>query len=118
MKNQIIKINVILCIFFFSDEICQEDWLEIYNTYKDGTENRLGRYCGMTAPGPVESVRGATGIKILFRTDEKDVYSGFKARYSFETAKSIFGGDYSIVSVKVAVCGDMMNGFYSYYRLR
>lgn len=79
---------------FIRDEVCQEDWLEIYNTYKDGTENRLGRYCGVTAPGPVESFRGAVGVKLFFRTNEKGVYSGFKARYSFETAKSIFGGKF------------------------
>ncbi|KAF4525770.1 hypothetical protein B566_EDAN002032 [Ephemera danica] len=42
---------------------CQEDWLEIYNMYKDGTEKLIGRYCGLTGPGPVESNRGATGLK-------------------------------------------------------
>jgi hypothetical protein len=45
----------------------------------------------MTAPGPIESNRGAMGLKIILHADSEGVYSGFKARYSFETAKSIFG---------------------------
>ncbi|PSN56363.1 hypothetical protein C0J52_03754 [Blattella germanica] len=72
--------------------ICQEDWLEMYNTYKDGTEKLVGRYCGMTAPGPIESNRGATGMKIILHSDQEGVFSGFKARYTFEGVKSIFGG--------------------------
>ena len=71
--------------------VCQEDWLEVYNIYRDGTEKIVGRYCGMTAPGPIESNRGAVGLKIILHADSEGVYSGFKARYSFETAKSIFG---------------------------
>lgn len=72
--------------------VCQEDWLEMYNMYRDGTEKLIGRYCGMTAPGPLDSTRGAVGIKILLHSDQEGVYSGFKARYSFEVAKSIYGG--------------------------
>lgn len=60
----------------------------------------MGRYCGMTAPGPVESNRGATGLKIILHTNQEGVYSGFKARYTFETAKSIFGGKYSNIQKK------------------
>ncbi|XP_031332615.1 cubilin isoform X4 [Photinus pyralis] len=71
--------------------VCEEDWLEIYNTYRDGTEKAIGRYCGMTAPGPIESNRGAIGLKIVLHANSEGVYSGFKARYTFETAKSIFG---------------------------
>ncbi|KAG8237067.1 hypothetical protein J437_LFUL005174 [Ladona fulva] len=70
---------------------CQEDWLEVYNVYKDGTERQVGRYCGVTAPGPVESNRGAIGLKVLLHSDGEGVFSGFKARYTFEIAKSIFG---------------------------
>lgn len=71
--------------------VCQEDWLEIFNVYRDGTEKLIGRYCGMTAPGPIESNRGALGLKLLLHADSEAVYSGFKARYNFETAKPIFG---------------------------
>ena len=52
----------------------------------------IGRYCAMTAPGPVESTLGALGVKVILHTDSELVYSGFKARYIFENAKSIFGG--------------------------
>lgn len=64
----------------------------MYNVYRDGTEKLIGRYCGMTAPGPLVSNRGATELKVLLHSDQEGVFSGFKARYSFEVAKSIFGG--------------------------
>lgn len=70
---------------------CQEDWLEVFNIYRDGDERIVGRYCSMTAPGPIESTRGALGLKIVLHADSEGVYSGFKARYNFETARSIFG---------------------------
>lgn len=66
--------------------VCQEDWLEIYNQYRDGTEILLGRYCGMTAPGPIESAIDAIGIKIILHADQENVASGFKARYTFEVS--------------------------------
>ena len=87
-----------LTIPYFSVNICLEDWLEMYVLYRDGTVRLLGRYCGLTAPGPVESPRGALGIRILLHTDHENVASGFKARYIFEVAKSVFGdcgGNYS-----------------------
>lgn len=71
--------------------VCLEDWLEMYVIFRDGSERFLGRYCGLTAPGPVESPRGAVGIRILLHTDQESVASGFKARYIFEVAKSVFG---------------------------
>ncbi|XP_024938391.1 bone morphogenetic protein 1 isoform X2 [Cephus cinctus] len=76
---------------FYGPQICQEDWVEIYNMYRDSTEKLIGRYCGMTSPGPVESNLGALGLKVILHTDSELVYSGFKARYTFEVAKSIFG---------------------------
>lgn len=75
----------------FRASVCQEDWLEIFNVYRDGTEKIVGRYCSMTAPGPIESNRAAMGLKIILHADSEGVYSGFRARYNFETAKSIFG---------------------------
>lgn len=83
-------INVYICHKYFR-AVCQEDWLEIYNVYRDGTEKLVGRYCSTTAPGPIESNRGALGLKVILHADSEGVYSGFKARYNFETAKSIFG---------------------------
>ncbi|XP_055324620.1 uncharacterized protein LOC129579067 isoform X3 [Sitodiplosis mosellana] len=77
---------------------CSEDWLEIYVLFRDGNDRFLGRYCGNTAPGPVESPRGATGVRIHLHTDAENVSSGFKGRYVFEVAKSVTGdcgGNYS-----------------------
>ncbi|XP_058812788.1 uncharacterized protein LOC131677148 isoform X2 [Topomyia yanbarensis] len=82
----------------YGASVCFEDWLEMYVLYRDGTERFLGRYCSLTAPGPVESPRGAVGIRVVLHTDQENVASGFKARYIFETAKSVFGdcgGNYS-----------------------
>uniref|UniRef100_A0AAG5D1L3 CUB domain-containing protein n=1 Tax=Anopheles atroparvus TaxID=41427 RepID=A0AAG5D1L3_ANOAO len=75
----------------YGASVCFEDWLEMYVLYRDGTERFLGRYCSLTAPGPVESPRGAVGIRVVLHTDLENVASGFKARYIFETAKSVFG---------------------------
>ncbi|KOC68946.1 Tolloid-like protein 1 [Habropoda laboriosa] len=72
-------------------DICQDDWLEIYNMYQDNTEKLIGRYCGSTSPGPVESNLSALGLRVILHSDSELVYSGFKARYTFEVAKSIFG---------------------------
>ena len=79
-------------VLFQRFDLCQDDWVEIYNMYRDNTEKLIGRYCGMTAPGPVESNLGALGLKVILHSDSELVYSGFKARYIFENAKSIFGG--------------------------
>ncbi|CAO1427442.1 unnamed protein product [Diamesa serratosioi] len=75
----------------YGTSVCSEDWLEMYVLYRDGTDRFLGRYCGFTAPGPVESPRGAVGIRVVLHTDTENVASGFKARYIFEVAKSVFG---------------------------
>lgn len=85
-----------ILFFILNDRVlvCTDDWLEIYNVYKDGTEKIVGRYCNKTAPGPLESNRGAIGLKVLLHTNSKDVSSGFKARYVFDVAKPIFGGEY------------------------
>lgn len=75
----------------YRSSACTEDWLEIYVLFRDGSDRFIGRYCGFTAPGPVESPRGASGIRIQMHTDAENVASGFKGRYIFEVAKSHFG---------------------------
>ncbi|XP_034484961.1 cubilin [Drosophila innubila] len=75
----------------YGSSACFEDWLEMYVVYRDNNDRLLGRYCGLTAPGPVESPRGAVGLRITLHTDQESVASGFKARYFFESAKSDAG---------------------------
>ncbi len=66
--------------------------MEIYQLYRDDSEELVGRYCAMSAPGPVVSLRGlAVGLKVFLHTNEKDVYSGFFGRYMFFHEKSVFG---------------------------
>ncbi|XP_042230629.1 cubilin-like isoform X5 [Homarus americanus] len=74
---------------------CQEDWVEIYNVYKpvgsDIERERLnGRYCGMAAPGPIESELEAVGLRVVLRTDHGNVSSGFGARYQFKKKEMLF----------------------------
>ncbi|XP_042885956.1 cubilin-like isoform X1 [Penaeus japonicus] len=68
---------------------CQEDWVEIYNIYKpqgsDSERERLnGRYCKTLAPGPIESEPEAIGLRVVLRTNDVNVSSGFKANYEFK----------------------------------
>ncbi|KAJ2947612.1 hypothetical protein O0L34_g17412 [Tuta absoluta] len=78
---------------------CSEDWLEAWWTGREGSRVPLGRWCGLATPGPLQSPRGALGLLIALHTDNEAVASGFKARYVFEPAKSIFGD-----------CGGNMSG--------
>lgn len=78
-------------VLFFSD-LCEEDWVEIWNVIPDADDRLVGRYCGLTAPGPIESLEKASALKVILHTDEEGVSSGFKARYIYFTAKTIFGG--------------------------
>ncbi|XP_069357624.1 cubilin isoform X2 [Maniola hyperantus] len=70
---------------------CMEDWVEAWWTGREGSRVPLGRWCGLATPGPLQSPRGALGLLIALHTDYESVASGFKARYVFEPAKSIFG---------------------------
>ncbi|XP_069946487.1 cubilin isoform X4 [Cherax quadricarinatus] len=74
---------------------CQEDWVEIYNVYRpvesDVERERLnGRYCGLAAPGPIESELEAVGLRVVLRTDHEHVYSGFEAIYQFKKKEMLF----------------------------
>nr|XP_036225338.1 cubilin isoform X2 [Bactrocera oleae]XP_036225344.1 cubilin isoform X2 [Bactrocera oleae] len=83
----------------YGSSACFEDWLEMYVVYRDNNDRFLGRYCGLTAPGPVESPRGAVGLRITLHTDQENVASGFKARYFFESPRT-----------DVAECGGNFSG--------
>ena len=77
---------------FFRRAQCHEDWVEIFQIYRDNSEELVGRYCASSAPGPVVSIKGAAvGLKVFMNTDHKDVYSGFLGRYMFFDEKSVFG---------------------------
>ncbi|XP_077288055.1 tolloid-like protein 1 [Arctopsyche grandis] len=82
----------------YGTTICWEDWVEVWGVGRGGW-TPLGRYCGFSAPGPLVSPRGALGLAVLLHADSEGVASGFKARYTFEIAKSIFGD-----------CGGNMSG--------
>lgn len=75
---------------------CQEDWVEIYNIYKpqgsDSERERLnGRYCKTLAPGPIESEPEAIGLRVVLRTNDVNVSSGFKANYEFKKKEVVEG---------------------------
>jgi len=73
----------------YGREQCVEDWVEIYQIYRDMKEELVGRYCSASSPGPVVSLADvAVGLKVFLHTDSKDVYSGFLGKYMFFPAKS------------------------------
>ncbi|XP_076304825.1 dorsal-ventral patterning tolloid-like protein 1 isoform X5 [Tachypleus tridentatus] len=72
------------------DEVCKEDWLEIYEIYPNGREKALGRYCSTTSPGPVVSNVGIHDMKVVLKTNEEGVASGFSATYQFIESKQQF----------------------------
>jgi len=77
-----------------------------YNVFPGNKEYLLGRYCGNSAPGPVESLTGAVGLKVVLRTDEEGVYNGFQARYFFQKITSAYGdcgGDLSVTRASSGV---------------
>ena len=74
---------------YFRREQCVEDWVEIYQIYRNMNEELVGRYCSQSSPGPVVSLSDvAVGLKVFLHTDSKDVYSGFLGKYTFFPAKS------------------------------
>ncbi|GFV84217.1 cubilin [Trichonephila clavipes] len=64
-------------------EVCEEDWLEIYEIYPNGRESIVGRYCSKSTPGPIVSDKGVHTMKVVLRTDAEGVASGFLATYIF-----------------------------------
>ncbi|CAL1273536.1 unnamed protein product [Larinioides sclopetarius] len=65
------------------NEVCKEDWLEIYEVYPNGRENVVGRYCSKSTPGPIVSDKGVHTMKVVLHTDAEGVASGFLASYLF-----------------------------------
>jgi len=86
------KINHEKAVAGYND-VCQEDWIEIYEVLFSGREIKYGRYCSATAPGPIISDFGVNRMKIILNTDETGVSSGFSASYNFINAISSFGGN-------------------------
>ena len=73
------------------NDVCSEDWLEIYEVLPSGREIKYGRYCGATAPGPIYSDFGVNRMKIILSTDGTGVSSGFSASYSFVESTNRLG---------------------------
>ncbi len=86
------KINPEKSVAGYND-VCLEDWLEIYEIHSSGREIKYGKYCSATAPGPIISDFGVNRMKIVLNTDDTGVSSGFSASYNFINAISSFGGN-------------------------
>ncbi|XP_071036301.1 cubilin-like isoform X2 [Parasteatoda tepidariorum] len=69
---------------------CTEDWLEIYEVYPNDRENKIGRYCTRSTPGPIVSDKEAHTMKVVLHTDAQGVASGFIATYNFITPDKKF----------------------------
>ena len=73
------------------NEVCNEDWIEIYQVFPSGREYKFGRYCSETAPGAIVSDLGVNLMKVILSTDESGVASGFSAGYQFLPAMTVLG---------------------------
>lgn len=73
------------------NDVCTEDWLEIYQIYPSGREYKYGRYCSLSAPGPIVSDVGVNLMKVILSTDSSGVASGFAAGYQFLPAMTSLG---------------------------
>jgi len=62
--------------YFTAGSTCQFDSVSVYEGNVNGT--RLGKFCGLTAPGPV-ATRGTMFIQ--FKTDQSIADDGFKATF-------------------------------------
>lgn len=74
------------------NDVCSEDWIEIYEIYPSGRNQKIGRYCASSAPGPFLSALGVNVVRIILNTDETGHASGFRAKYAFLPNKSSTGG--------------------------
>ncbi|PIO71881.1 CUB domain protein [Teladorsagia circumcincta] len=66
-----------------------KDWLEIYDVFHEGAEERLAlreRYCSDTFPGPTVSAFGAHSMRVIFSSDSTGTGNGFKALYEIRPA--------------------------------
>ncbi|KAK6725679.1 hypothetical protein RB195_004164 [Necator americanus] len=71
------------------DEDRCKDWLEIYDVFQDGGDERLvlqERYCSDTLPGPTVSAFGAYAMRVVFSSDSTGSGNGFKALYEIRPA--------------------------------
>lgn len=65
------------------NEACMEDWIEMYEVHSNGREDKIGRYCAYSSPGPFVTSLGIHQLKIILSTDESGMSSGFLASYHF-----------------------------------
>ncbi|CAG0879051.1 unnamed protein product [Cyprideis torosa] len=75
----------------YGDTCLGEDYVEIFNVYRDSSETMVGRYCSIWTPGPIESNQGADSMKIIMHANHVLSGAGFKAHYEFIDMKSVFG---------------------------
>lgn len=75
------------------NDVCSEDWIEVYQIYPSGREYKFGRFCASTAPGPIVTDVGVSSMKVLLNTDEVGAASGFSASYHFLPTMTSLGGE-------------------------
>jgi len=75
------------------NDVCTEDWIEVYEIFPSGREYKFGRFCAATAPGPIVSDVGVNLMKVILSTDASGVASGFSGSYQFLPAMTSLGGE-------------------------
>lgn len=96
-----IKMYLYTIDIMFRGATCTEDWVEAWWSGREGTRVPLGRWCGLATPGPLQSPRGALGLRLALRTDQEAVASGFKARYVFEVGHIFFCNFISLFHLRI-----------------
>lgn len=76
------------------NDVCTEDWIEVYEIFPSGREYKLGRYCASSAPGPIVSDFGVHNMRVILKTDEIGVASGFLASYTFLPETDVLGSKF------------------------
>ena len=63
---------------------CEQDYVELYNILRNGSNGLLGRFCQPNPP-PIFMLSGMNKMTVVFESDTKYSKSGFYAYYSSES---------------------------------
>ena len=88
---------------------CGQDYVDVFNTFRDGSKEVIGRYCLETQP-PTYLFSSLNQMAITFKSDGQHSNFGFLAQYSAEQYKP---PDY--IRKQIDISGKDMVSMYSWY---
>ena len=68
----------------------QEQWVKLEQDQSNSylSQNKLGRWCSRSAPGPIVTSKAGSILKVIFKTDLIGFSSGFLSTYSFKKSSN------------------------------